>query len=128
MQYLSPQQVLFIQARLIATTGGEAGVRDIGLLASAVARPQMTFDGQDLYPDLFSKAAVLMESLIHNHPFVDGNKRVGITAAALFLQRNGRQLTADNEALATFTLHVAAAHPPPDVIAAWLQANCVPVP
>lgn len=85
-RYLTPQQVLFIHARLIATTGGEHGVRDVGLLASAVARPQATFDGADLYPDLSEKAAALMDSLTRNHPFVDGNKRTAIAAAALFLR------------------------------------------
>ncbi|HUM70888.1 MAG TPA: type II toxin-antitoxin system death-on-curing family toxin, partial [Chloroflexota bacterium] len=91
-EYLTAQQVLFIHARLIATTGGEHGVRDIGLLESAVARPQATFDGVELYPDLFHKAAALMESLAQNHPFVDGNKRTAITATAMFLRRNGRRL------------------------------------
>ena len=88
MQYLSPEQVLFIHARLIAETGGEHGVRDIGLLQSAVARPKATFDNKELYPDVANKAAALMESLINNHPFVDGNKRTGITAAVLFLRIN----------------------------------------
>ena len=94
--YLTPQQVLFIHARLIATTGGEHGVRDVGLLASAVARPQATFDGADLYPDLFEKAAALMDSLTRNHPFVDGNKRTAIAAAALILRQNGLRLETTN--------------------------------
>jgi death-on-curing protein len=82
--YLTAAQVLFIHARLLAETGGAAGIRDLGLLEAAVARPQATFDGQDLYPDRFAKAAALMASLVGNHPIVDGNKRVGITAAGLF--------------------------------------------
>ena len=73
--FLTPQQVLFIHARLIDTTGGEHGLRDLGLLESAVARPQATFDGNELYPTIFLKTAALMDSLAHNHPFVDGNKR-----------------------------------------------------
>ncbi|MCP4422486.1 MAG: hypothetical protein GY805_38240 [Chloroflexi bacterium] len=79
IRYLTPQQVLFIHSRLIATTGGEHGIRDLGLLESAVARPRATFDGADLYPDLFLKTAVFMESLSPNHPFVDGDKRTAIT-------------------------------------------------
>jgi death on curing protein len=71
--YLTAEQVLFIHARLISETGGEHSVRDLGLLLSALACPQATFDEQDLYPDLFSKAAALMESLIGNHGFLDGN-------------------------------------------------------
>lgn len=103
MTYLTPAQVLFIHSRLIAETGGAGGIRDLGLLAAAVARPQATFDGADLY----HKAAALMESIIRNHPFVDGNKRTGIKAADLFLRLNGHRLIAGNDALEAFTLGVA---------------------
>lgn len=68
---LTPQQLLFIHYRLIETTGGGHGVRDLGALQAAAARPLATFDGDDLYPDIFEKAAALMESIIRNHPFVD---------------------------------------------------------
>jgi death-on-curing protein len=84
MNYLTVEQVLFIHARLIAETGGEHGVLDLGLLQSAVSRPHETYGGQNLYPDLFLKAAALLESLIGNHAFVDGNKRTAITSAGLF--------------------------------------------
>ena len=100
-------EVLFIHARLIAETGGLGGVRDLAMLESAVGSPSASFDGKDLYPDLFSKAAALMESLINNHPFVDGNKRAGITAAALFLRINGFKLDSDPADLERTTLAVA---------------------
>jgi death-on-curing protein len=127
MDYLTPQQVLFIHARLIAATGGSHGIRAIGLLASVVARPQATFDDAELYPDVFSKAAALMESLILNHPFVDGNKRTGITAAGLFLQLNGWRLQTSNEALESITLRVASEHLPFQDIADWLRQNSIAV-
>lgn len=123
MVYLSAQQVLFLHARLVAETGGSHGVRDIGLLESAVARPQATFGSEDLYPDLFSKAAALMQSLIGNHPFVDGNKRTGISAAGLFLRRNGWRLTTDNVEVESFTLRVADIQPEVAEIAAWLREH-----
>jgi death-on-curing protein len=123
MDYLTVQQVLFLHARLIAETGGSHGVRDLGLLESAVARPQATFGGEDLYTDLFSKAAVLMQSLIKNHPFVDGNKRTGIAAAGLFLRRNGCRLAATNAELEAFTLHVASAQPEVASMVAWLEKH-----
>jgi death-on-curing protein len=107
MKYLTAEQVLFIHARLIAETGGEHGVLNLGLLQSAVARPQATFDGRDLYPELFSKAAALLESLIGNHAFVDGNKRTAITAVGLFLRLNGYRLTGSNQELESFTLQCA---------------------
>jgi death-on-curing protein len=125
--YLTAQQVLFVHARLIATTGGEHGVRDIGLLESAVARPQATFAGADLYPDLFHKAAALMESLARNHPFVDGNKRTAITAAAIFWQRNGRHLETTNAELERFTLWVVEARPLLNEVARWFHIHTLPL-
>jgi death on curing protein len=123
--YLTAAQVLFIHARLLAETGGAAGIRDLGLLEAAVARPQATFDGQDLYPDRFAKAAALMASLVGNHPFVDGNKRVGITAAGLFLLRNGLRLTATNEELEAMALAVAQGFMGPAQISAWFIEHTV---
>ncbi len=107
MRYLTAEQVLFIHARLITETGGLHGVRDVGLLSSAVERPRATFTGKDLYPGLFRKAAALMESLIGNHPFLDGNKRTAIAAAGILLLLNGYQLTASQKELETFTLEMA---------------------
>lgn len=121
--YLSPQQVLFIHARLLAETGGEPGLFNLGLLESAAARPRATFDGVDLYPTFFDKAAALMESLALNHPFMDGNKRVAITATALFLRRNGYQLFTDNAELERFTMQVVMGHVPLPEITAWFRAH-----
>lgn len=121
--YLTVEQVLFIHMRLIVETGGSPGLRDLALLESAVARSQATFGAEDLYPDGFAKAAALLDSLIRNHPFVDGNKRVGITAAGLFLIRNGFRLTASNRALEQFTLQVARSELPLEEIAAWLRSH-----
>ncbi len=104
--YLSAPQVLFIHARLTDEIGGDHLLRDVGLLVSAVSRPRAVFGGVELYPSLEEKAAALMQSLILNHPFLDGNKRTGITAAALFLLRNGRRLTAGNDELERFTYQV----------------------
>lgn len=123
MRYLTAEQVLFLHARLVAETGGSHGVRDLGLLLSAIGRPQASFDDQDLYPDLFTKAGVLMDSLVRNHPFVDGNKRTGIAVAALFLRINGYRLDAGNVKLEKFTLETARSQHTTDEIAAWLQAH-----
>lgn len=126
MKYLNAQQVLFIQSRVIAETGGQAGVRDLSLLESAVARPQATFSGVELYPVLFEKAAALLDSLVNNHPFVDGNKRTGIVATGLFLRSNGYRVHTSQSAIEQFTLQVATTHPPIETLAAWLKANTVP--
>jgi len=121
VKYLSPEQVLFIHSRLIDTTGGSHGILDIGLLQSAVSRPKATFEGKDLYPDIFRKAAALMESLARNHPFVDGNKRTAITSAAIFLGMNGCRLDTTQQDLERFTLSVAVGQVQFDDIAAWFN-------
>ena len=123
MKYLIAEQVLFMHARLIAETGGEHGVLNLGLLQSAVARPQASFDGQALYPGLFSKAAALLESLIGNHAFVDGNKRIAITSASLFLRLNGYRLTASNQELVNFTLQCAQGLISFEQMQTWLKSH-----
>jgi death on curing protein len=118
-QYLTPEQVLFLHSRLIAETGGGNGIRDLGMLLSALGRPQATFDEKELYSDLFLKAAALMDSLVRNHPFVDSNKRTAITAAALFLRINGYRLVVEKNEMVRFTLACAQSQFPLDLIADW---------
>ena len=122
MIYLTAEQILFLHARMVVETGGSHGVRDLSSLLSAVGRPQASFDDKDLYPDLFMKAAALMDSLINNYPFVDGNKRTGIAAAALFLHTNGARLQVSNTELEQFTLEVALAKHTVEEIALWHQS------
>jgi death on curing protein len=122
-RYLTVEQVLFIHARLMAETGGGHGVRDLGLLESAVVRPRATFDEAELYPNLFSKAAALLHSLVNNNPFVDGNKRTGITAAGLFLAQNGVRLVASNAELEAFMLSVVTSSLEMEEIATWFETN-----
>ena len=125
MIYLTAEQVLFLHDRLIEETGGEHGVRDLGGLESALARPQAAFGGTEFYPDLMTKAAVLMDGLTRNHPFIDGNKRASIATAALFLQVNGYRLTATNPELEEFPIYVTTTKPSIDEIADWFRAKTV---
>ena len=126
MIYLSAEQVLFIHARLIEETGGTHGVRDLNMLLSALGRSRATFDDEELIPDLFSKAAALLEALVLNHPFLDGNKRTGVVAAGLFLRQNGYHLVATNEDLVSIGLGVAQSKYSLEELAAWLKANAIP--
>lgn len=123
MNYLSAEQVLFIHSRVIEQTGGSHGVRDLNMLLSALGRSQVTFDDEDLIPDLFRKVAALLEALILNHPFLDGNKRTGVVAAGQFLHQNGYYLTAKNEELVSIGMGVAQAKNTLDELASWLKAN-----
>lgn len=124
MIYLTVEQVLRIHERALAEGGGDPGVRDMGLLESAVFRPQQSFGGQDLYPDVFTKAGALMHSLINNHPFVDGNKRTGLTATIMFLLRNGWRLSASQASIEDYTLQVAEGRWDAEEIAEWLEESC----
>ena len=121
MKHLTAEQVLFIHARIMNETGGGHDVRDLGLLQSAVARPQATFERRDLYPDVFSKAAALMASLAKNHAFLDGNKRTAITATGVFLGMNGLSLEASQKELVRFTLGLAVGKISDSEAATWLK-------
>ncbi len=123
MKYLHPKQVLYLYHQIIQQTGGTVGLRDEGLLDSAVHRPQASFAGQDLYPDLFSKAAALGHSLISNHPFVDGNKRVGFEAMRLMLRLNGYDLHASQAATFDVVMEIAKGKLSEQAIADWLKQH-----
>lgn len=92
MRYLSILEVFELHDRIISSSGGSRGIRDISALESAVNQPRQTFDQKDLYPDIVTKAAALCFSLVMNHPFVDGNKRVGHAAMETFLILNGYEI------------------------------------
>src|SRR5437762_12627688 len=124
--YLSVEQVLALYAGLVDDFGGSSGLRDRGALESAVARPAMTFGGDDLYADLAAKAAALMHSIVMNHPFVDGNKRVGAMAAELFLVVNGHRLEAPDEALVDLAFAVARGEVSAEALAIWIRQRSRP--
>jgi death on curing protein len=93
-RFLTRDEVLLIHADQISLYGGSAGIRDEGLLASALAQPEATADGQYLHDSLASQAAAYLFHLVKNHPFIDGNKRVGTATALVFLDMNGHELDA----------------------------------
>lgn len=102
--------------------GDPPPIRDVGLLGSAAARPQMTVGGEDAYPDLWLKAAVLLQSVVKNHALVDGNKRLGWMVTAVFLELNGVDPTqASNDDVYGLVMALAAGDPPLDHIAAELR-------
>ena len=106
----------------IALLGDPAPIRDIGLLGSAVARPQTTAFGEDAYPDIWTKAAALLHSIVRNHALVDGNKRLGWLATAVFLEINGIEISrASNDAVYDLVIDVAAGQPTVDTIAQRLR-------
>lgn len=94
MRYLTLSEVLELHRRIIQRSGGSFGIRDLNAVESAIAQPRMTFGGEDLYPTIVDKASALGFSLIQNHPFIDGNKRIGHAAMETFLVLNGFEITA----------------------------------
>lgn len=121
--FLSCDDVLEIHKDLIRAFGGSEGVRDMGLLQSAVAVPQAGFGGQYFHTDLLEMAAAYLFHLAKNHPFIDGNKRVGATAALVFLEINGIWIEATNEAIVETTLAVAEGKASKSAVAEFLRKH-----
>ena len=117
------EDILNLHELSIKIYGGSAGVRDVGLLESAIARPFQTFGGDDLYPTVFEKAAALVESLIINHPFVDGNKRTGFLAMASFIQEEGYRFQATQESAYLFTIDISTGSKSFEEVVNWLENN-----
>lgn len=106
-----------------AFLGDPPPIRDIGLLGSAAARPQTTVFGEDAYPDLITKAAALLQSIVGNHALVDGNKRLGWVATAVFLEINGVAVTQlSNDDVYDFVITIASTHQTVEQIAERLRA------
>lgn len=108
MKILSESQILILHKHLIEAFGGSDGVRDPGLLESAVNAPFQTFAGRSLYPGIHRKAARLAFGIIRNHPFVDGNKRTGAHSMLVFLELNGISLQYDQQELIDIILATAS--------------------
>ena len=125
MRYLTVEEVLALHTRLLEQFGGSEGLRDRGALESAVAGPQATFGGEDLYPTLSAKAAALVYSLVQNHPFVDGNKRTGHAAMEAFLVLNDYEIAADTDEQEQLILSIATGETSRDALRAWLEGHLV---
>lgn len=106
---------------MIRHYGGSHGVRDFGLVESALARPQAGYGEYEAYPDIFSKSAALIHSLLKNHPFINGNKRTAITGCALFLKRNGYQLKMTTKEALGFVLNIENNSFDESAIADWIK-------
>ncbi len=123
MIFFSFEQVIKLHSSLIEKTGGMDGVRDKNLLDSALKAPFQTFGGNELYPDVYDKASQLCFSLIENHPFADGNKRIGVHLTLLFLKLNNAEIEYTQKELSDFGLSVASGKMSKDEIKAWLLAH-----
>ena len=127
MRYLTLPEVLELYHQIMAQSGGKEGIRDLNALESALAQPRLTFEGRELYPSLAEKAAALGYALIRNHPFLDGNKRIGHAAMEVFLVLNGFEISADIDEQEEVVLKVASGELSREALATWLQKHLVPI-
>ena len=125
MRYLSLLEVLELHQTIISSSGGSCGIRDIRALESAINQPRITFDQTDLYPDIISKASALCFSLVMNHSFVDGNKRVGHAAMETFLILNGYEIEAPVDEQVQIFLDLAAGSLTREAFTNWLKGHVI---
>ena len=123
LRYLKLSEILELYNQIIHQTGGLKGVRDLGLLTSAIAQPMMSFDGKDLYPTLHEKAAALCYSLIKNHPFTDGNKRMAHAAMEIFLILNSFEIDSNIDEQEKLILGIASGKLTREYLISWLRKN-----
>lgn len=125
MKRLTVNQILLMHQKLVKESGGETGVRDKGALESAINSPFQTFDGNDIYPGIIKKASRLSYNLIMNHPFVDGNKRIGVHSLLVFLDINGIELSYEDDDLIFLILDVASGKKNAENIESWIREHLV---
>ena len=123
MKILNKRQILMLHQHLVVETGGSPGLRDEGLLDSALNAPFQIFGDTSAYPSLQQKAARLCYGLVKNHPFIDGNKRIGAHAMLVFLAVNGLELSYTQQELSDIILQVAAGEKGYDDLLVWLLAH-----
>lgn len=123
MRCLTLGEVVDLHQRLLASSGGATGIRDLGLLESALAQPKAGFGGEDLHPTIIDKNAALGSSLVANHAFVDGNKRVGHAGMEVFLVLNGYEIDAPVDEQERVMLDVASGTTDRPTLAAWLRTH-----
>ena len=121
--YLEIDEVLFIHEIMISLYGGRGDIHDFTMLHPAIERPKATFGGKDLYPTIFEKAAALIQSLILNHPFDDGNKRTAVTSTARFFYINGYQLKLPLKKSIQFTLNIDSHKLSFEEIVSWFKKH-----
>lgn len=126
MRMLSLDELLALYFRIMRETGGAARVLDIGAVKSAIAQPKMTFDGVELYPSLAEKAAAIGYSLIANHPFMDGNKRIGQAVMEAVLLRNGHEVDASIDEQEEVILRAARGEMTRRELSLWVQTHMRP--
>jgi death-on-curing protein len=125
MRYLSLNELLELHRRVMEQSGGIAGIHNLDAIESALAQPQMTFGGEELYPTIVEKASAFGFSLIQNHPFIDGNKRTGHAAMETFLVLNGFEIDASVDEQERVILQVASGELKRETFTEWVRSKII---
>jgi death-on-curing protein len=124
---ITKEVVLQLHQLSIIKYGGSSGIRDEGLMESAIARPYQTFGGEDLYPSCLEKATAIAESIIINHPFNDGNKRTGYLVMLAIVEEGRFEITASNDDIYSFVINISTGQTRYEEIVTWLHQNTKPI-
>ena len=127
MRYLTLAEIFKLHRSIIAQSGGGPGIRTLGSVQSALAQPHQAFGGTELYPTLIEKAAALCYSLVLNHPFVDGKKRIGHAAMETFLMLNGYELKTEVDDAEQMILSLAAGDVEREDFLKWVETHTIPL-
>jgi death-on-curing protein len=123
MKYLSEEEIAAINEVVVQESGGSIGIREPGMLTSVAHKPKTTFGNNELYLDIFTKAAVIYEAIVNYHVFVDGNKRTGFAAMARFLNINLYNLKVSDKEIEEYTVFIATNNPVLEEVAAWIKTH-----
>lgn len=127
MRYLKIEEVIYLYTEMIKRTGGVPGIRDENALEEILNKPMVSFEGEDLYPDIFTKVAVLLYAMINNKPFRNGNKRIAVLAALFSLRINGYHVIAVQEKIIDMVRDVEAGRSKVDQLVNWFKKNTMPI-
>ena len=123
MEMIALEEIIIFHEKIIEKTGGSQGIRDIGLIESAINRPFQTYDGIELYPEIESKISAITYSLINNHGFIDGNKRIGVSVMLLLLRLNDIEIEYKQEELVDLGIKIAENKCKEEDIKKWIESH-----
>lgn len=126
MRYLELEEVIYIYSEVVQRVGETPGINDEALLESILAKPLVVFEGEELYPDVFTKVAVLMYAMINSRPFASANKPVALTCALFILRANGYQVIASQDSLVEIAEAAEKGNFKVDQLVKWFRRNAVP--
>jgi death on curing protein len=127
MRYLTLEEVIYIYSEIVQRTGGTAGINDDAALESILAKPLVAFEGEELYPDIFTKAAVLFYAMVSNKPFVSANTRTALLCALFLFRSNGYGVMAPQESVVDLAEGTEAGRYTVDHLVAWFRRNAAPI-